>query len=149
MSGANAKGRKDRADRHVRLYEWMTKMPAWRALDTVARCAYIELARRYAGPGSNNGRIPFSVREMAAALNASKATARRALLRLQAHGFVVEMKRGAFSLKARHSSEWRLTEFPCDVSRAAASKDFARWKQNTGSSEGPNGCRYEPERVAA
>ena len=56
---------------------------AWRDLDAVARCAYIELASRYAGPGSNNGRIPYSLREMAEALGTSKATAMRALARLQ------------------------------------------------------------------
>ena len=65
----------------------------------VARCAYVELAARYAGPGSNNGRLPFSLREMAVKLNVSKATAQRALHKLQERGFIVEMKKGAFSYK--------------------------------------------------
>jgi hypothetical protein len=34
----------------------MMRTEAWRSLDCVARCAYLELAMRYAGPGSNNGR---------------------------------------------------------------------------------------------
>ena len=38
------------------------------------------------------------------------------------------MKRGAFSLKQKHATEWRLTEFPCDVTNDIASKDFMRWK---------------------
>jgi hypothetical protein len=37
------------------------------------------------------------------------------------------MKKGAFSLKRKHATEWRLTEFPCDMTHAPASKEFARW----------------------
>jgi hypothetical protein len=47
--------------------------------------------------------------------------------RLQARGFIVPMKKGAFSLKRKHATEWRLTEFPCDMTHAPASKEFARW----------------------
>ncbi len=55
-------------------------------------------------------------------------------------GFVVQTKRGAFSLKARHATEWRLTEFGDDVTDALATKDFARWeKQNTVSPMKPSG----------
>jgi hypothetical protein len=41
------------------------------------------------------------------------------------------MMRGAFSLKKRHATEWRLTEFPCDVTHAIPTKDFMRWKPAT------------------
>jgi hypothetical protein len=121
-------GRSHGSDRYVALTHWMMKTEAWRSLNSVARCAYIELARRYAGPGSNNGRLPYSLREMAEALNTSKMTAQRAFKVLQERGFIVEMKRGAFSLKERHATEWRLTEFGDDVTGALATKDFARWK---------------------
>lgn len=145
----NQKGRSTNVERYVALAHWIMRTPAWRDLDCVARCAYIELASRYAGPGSNNGRIPYSVREMAEALKTSKATALRALNRLQDHGFTVLMKQGAFNLKLRHATEWRLTEFPCDLTGAIATKDFARWKkQNTVSPEHPIGCRDETERVS-
>lgn len=120
--------RRQKADRYVRLTHWMMRTEAWRSLDTVARAAYIEMAARYAGPGSNNGRLPFSLREMAEVLNVSKMTARRALRRLQEHGFIVETKRGAFKLKLRHATEWRLTEFGCDITGALATKNFAHWK---------------------
>jgi DNA-binding transcriptional regulator YhcF (GntR family) len=122
---------------------------AWRDLDCGARCAYVELASRYAGRESNNGRIPYSVREMAEALGTSKATALRALNRLQDHGFIVLMKKGAFSRKVRHASEWRLTEFPCNVTNEPATKDFVRWKkQNTVSSEHPNGFQHDTAQVS-
>ena len=84
---------------------------------------------RYAGPGSNNGRLPFSVREAATELRIGKSTAARALQALIDRGFIVAMQRGAFSLKKRHATEWRLTEFPSDVDGGLATKDFARWSR--------------------
>jgi DNA-binding GntR family transcriptional regulator len=84
---------------------------------------------------------------MAEALNVGKMTAARALRSLQEHGFIVEAKRGAFSLKLRHASEWRLTEFGCDVTGALATKEFARWqKQNTVSPQNLNGSRSDTVR---
>jgi hypothetical protein len=128
-SRINRTGRSTGNGRYVALTHWMMRTEAWRSLNSVARCAYIELAMRYAGPGSNNGRLAYSLREMAKALNVSKMTAQRALQKLQERGFIVEMKRGAFSLKERHATEWRLTEFGDDLTGALATKDFARWKK--------------------
>jgi DNA-binding transcriptional MocR family regulator len=101
--------------------------PAWQSLDATARAIYVEMASRYGGPGSNNGCIPYSVREAASSLRIGKTTAARALERLQQRGFIVPMKKGAFSWKLRHSTEWRLTEFPCDLNSAPATKEFMRW----------------------
>lgn len=145
----NRTGRASGSGRYVALSHWLMRTEAWRSLNCVARCAYIELAARYAGPGSNNGRLPCSLREMAEVLNVSKMTARRALRTLQDHGFIVEMKHGAFSLKERHASEWRLTEFGDDVTGNLASKEFVHWKkQNTVSPENPSGVRHNTARVA-
>jgi hypothetical protein len=52
--------------------------------------------KRYAGDGSNNGRIPYSVRDAAAEFRVGKTTAGRALNSLEAHGFVVPITKGAF-----------------------------------------------------
>jgi hypothetical protein len=120
---------KDKEARHVRLYHWLLGTDAWQDLNPIARCAYVELARRYAGLGSNNGRLPCSVREIADNLNVGKSTAQRALTSLQAHGFIVLVKAGGFNMKHRHASEWRLTEFKDDVTGELATKDFARWKK--------------------
>jgi hypothetical protein len=144
----NRTGRSTGTGRYVALTHWMMRTEAWRSLDPVARCAYVELASRYAGPGSNNGRLPYSLREMAEALNVSKTTAQRALGKLRERGFIVETKHGAFSLKLRHASEWRLTEHGCDATGALATKDFAHWKkQNTGTPENPNRYRDGTVRV--
>ena len=128
MPRTNRTGRSGKASRHIRLYHWMTNSPAWHDLSAAARAIYCEMAKRYAGDGSNNGRIPYSVREAAAELRISPATASRALKSLQHNGFIVAETRGAFSLKKRHATEWRLTEFPCDVSHALPTKDFMRWQ---------------------
>jgi DNA-binding transcriptional MocR family regulator len=131
------------------LHRYMTSSEAWRDLDCVARCVYIELSNRYGGPGSNNGRIPCSLRELVEALHVSKATAMRALDRLQDHGFVVREKRGHFDFKLRHANEWRLTEFGNDLTGELPTKDFARWKkQNSVSPENQHGFTREPERVS-
>ena len=68
---------RDRQGRHVRLMEYMLASAAWQSLDTVARALYVEMARRYRGPNSNNGKIPYSVREAAVALHVSRSTSNR------------------------------------------------------------------------
>jgi DNA-binding transcriptional regulator YhcF (GntR family) len=77
-------------------------------------------------------------------------TAQRAFKELQDHGFIILAKRGAFSLKCRHATEWRLTEFRDDVTGDMATKDFARWakNQNTVSLENSNGFRHDTVRVS-
>ena len=96
------------------------------------------MAKRYAGAGSNNGRLPYSVREAATELQIGKSTAARALRHLEERGFIVAITRGGFNCKIRHSTEWRLTEFPCDVTRELATKDFARWGKNQNTVPGTN-----------
>jgi hypothetical protein len=100
--------------------------PAWKSLPGNARALYIDIARRY--NGSNNGRISYSVRE-AVQLRISKSTAVCLLNILQARGFIIRTKRGAFSLKTtKDASEWQITEFDSDHPPAHATKDFMRWR---------------------
>jgi hypothetical protein len=151
MGADKHKKRQNKEPRHVRLYHWMTDSPAWHDLDAVSRAIYLELAKRYAGPGSNNGRIPYSVREAASELGIHKATASRSLQSLVDHGFVVCTRKGHFDLKTRHATEWQLTEFHCDITHAIPSKEFMRWvpqeknpgslAQLTGLVAQPNGSR--------
>jgi hypothetical protein len=49
---------------------------------------------------------------------------------LQDRGFIVIMTNGAFSRKNRHATEWRLTEFNCDVTNALPTWEFARWRES-------------------
>lgn len=117
--------------RYVKLHHWLMKTEAWRSLDGNARAIYVEISSRYAGPGSNNGRITYSARQAADDLHIGKDTANRALRVLQDRGFIVCVTKGAFSRKNRHATEWRLTEFDCDVTRELATKDFTRWSPAT------------------
>jgi hypothetical protein len=119
--------RKLKEMRHVRLYHYMLQSMAWSSLSANARAIYIEIAARYMG--SNNGRIPYSVREAGTCLRISPASASRALAQLKHAGFIVPTVKGAFSLKKRHATEWRLTEFVSDVpghSYGEATKDFMK-----------------------
>jgi DNA-binding GntR family transcriptional regulator len=130
--------------RYVRLPEYLLDCPAWQSLDCAARCLYVELARRYRGPDSNNGKIPYSVREAASALRISKDTANRALLDLQERGFLKIAKDSGFNIKGRISREWLLTEFPDDRSgqHVQATKEFMTWSpQNSfnGTATGTDG----------
>jgi len=124
-------GKDARADgRYVRLTEHMLASPAWHWLDGNCRALYVELARRYRGPNSNNGKIPYSVREAASALRIGRSTGQRCFDGLQELGFLKIGKRSGFSMKGRVATEWLLTEFPDDTTATTgiASKDFMRWK---------------------
>jgi hypothetical protein len=121
--------RKNKSPRHVRVYHHMLRSDAWQSLCANARAIYIEISARYAG--TNNGRIPYSCREAAKALGIGQATAIRAIWKLEDRGFIVATKKGAFSLKLKHATEWRLTEFSCDITNDFATKDFMRWRPET------------------
>jgi hypothetical protein len=114
-------------ERWVELRHWLLESRAWRSLTGNAAKLYVEIAKRY--NGSNNGRIPYSVREAARALNVSFQTAMRSLQLLQHRGFIVCMRKGAFSRKtAPCASEWRLTAYANDTPPEHATKDFMRWQ---------------------
>jgi DNA-binding transcriptional regulator YhcF (GntR family) len=117
---------------HVRIYHYMSKTPAWRSLNGNERATYLLLSERYMG--LNNGKIPYSVREIATDLRISTHTASRCLTTLQERGFIVAMTKGAFSWKKRHATEWRLTEHVCHVSGHGPSSEYRNWRpeiQNT------------------
>lgn len=117
-----SKRTKEREPRHVRLYHWFLKTEAWQSLSPNARALYIEIVTRY--NGSNNGRIGFSVRDAAKLLHIGKNGAADAFVELQERGFIVVTKRSGFSLKTKKATEWRLTEFCCDITNIFATKDF-------------------------
>jgi hypothetical protein len=111
------------AERYVRLTYGMMQSQAWRSLDGNARAIYLELAMLYCGVGTNNGRIGFSARQAARAIQVSTATAARAMIHLQDRGFIVAVTKGHFARK-RQATRWRLN---CDVTGQPASRDFETW----------------------
>lgn len=127
-----SKWKKKGGRKHVALYEFMLKSDAWQDLTTVERELYVELKRVY--DGRNNGRIALSCRDAAARLNVGKSTAERAFNKLQANGFIAVVKQGAFSVKHKVATEWRLTEYKCDVTGELPTREWQNWrpeKQNT------------------
>ena len=145
----NATGRSKGEPRHVRLYHWFMQTSAWQSLNAVERAIYVEMALRYAGTGSNNGKLHYAVREAVESVHIGKSTAARALQVLQERGFIVPVAKGAFSVKVKLATTWRLTEFPCDVEHKPATKEFTKWspeiqntvppQTSTVSVAGPNG----------
>lgn len=111
--------------RFVQLINGFRQEPAWLKLGYPARLAYIELKALY--DGQNNGRIMASVRWLAEQIGCSKATAERAIIELQDHGFIVRMGRGALGLDGRGSgSTWRLTEL--GFMGDQPTKDYRAWQ---------------------
>ncbi|GAA0005556.1 hypothetical protein [Bradyrhizobium diazoefficiens] len=115
--------------RYIRLTEFMMASPAWQSLDGNCRALYIEVARRYRGPNSNNGAIPYSVREAATALRVGRSTAQRCFDALLDRGFLKIGKRSGFNMKGRAATEWLLTEFPDErtAGPSIATKEFMSW----------------------
>lgn len=103
----------------------MVECRAWLALSPSARAAYIEVARLY--NGRNNGTLALSARTLAERLGVSKDTAARLLKELIDKGFIDLVQRGAFSLKHRHATEYRLTAYSCDLTQHRSSKAFMTW----------------------
>jgi hypothetical protein len=121
-----SKNKRHKSERYVKLRYWLLDSPAWQSLPGNARALYIQMAQRY--NGSNNGHIPFAVRD-GVVLHVSHHTVSHLLTILQARGFIVCTRKGAFSLKTtKDASEWRLTEYNNDVIAEYATKEFMRWR---------------------
>src|SRR6266566_9740536 len=101
MKEGRGNRREKERGRFVKLPEWLLACPAWQSLDGNGRALYIELARRYRGPNSNNGKIPYSTREAAKALHIGRSTAQRCFDKLLDRGFTKIGKRSGFSMKGR------------------------------------------------
>ena len=155
MAKADKSGRSKGEGRYVSLRHWLLDSAAWHSLSAGARAVYVMLSQRYAGPGSNNGSIPLSVREVVDELHVGKATAHGYFRELQERGFIEVVIRGTFTRKDRRATEWRLDEYPCDTSGDLAVKRFMRWTPGrnftvrsqtaTVSQAEPNGISGRPE----
>lgn len=130
-SKINSKGRTKRYEKHVRLYRHLLESAAYKSLSCYGRAALIELMYRH--DGTNNGRVPLSVRETASKLGIADKTAQKALQEVCEKGFTHVTRIGSFDRKIRHATEWALAMEP--IGDKSATKEFMRWqppeKQNT------------------
>jgi DNA-binding MarR family transcriptional regulator len=137
---SNRLKRKGRA-KFLMLDGYVFKSVAFRSLSTVERAAYLEFKWRF--DGFNNGRIGLSCRELGDALGTSKATASRAIQTLCDIGFIQPVKCSTFNQKYRLATEWRLTEYACNVTGELATKPFMRWREKN--TVAPGGQTVSPE----
>ena len=117
--------RKAKHEAHVRLYRHEHESPAYQSLSPEARALLVEFRALYDG-GEN--RIHMSIREIRRRLNGiSQRRAERARDDLLDRGFVRVLSKGKFTRKARHATEYALTNEPLDNANLAT-KDFMRWR---------------------
>ncbi|AWC25478.1 hypothetical protein CO731_04975 [Aminobacter sp. MSH1] len=121
---------------------YVKRSAAWKALTPVEKVAYIEVKWRY--DGLNNGRIGLGCRELGDELNMGKTTASQALDGLQEKGFIVKAKPSAFNVKNRAVTEWRLTEYKCDVTGELPTKDFMKWSPEKKQQSAPPDTQSAP-----
>ncbi|WP_353162808.1 hypothetical protein [Salinisphaera shabanensis] len=122
--------KKARHEAHVRLYRHEHESPAYQSLSVEARALLVEFRALYNG-GEN--RIHMSAREMKRRLNGiHQRRAARARDELLERGFIRLLAQGTFTRKARHATEYALTNEPLN-NNGLAPKDFMRWRpqQNT------------------
>lgn len=115
-------------DQFVKLPFWMLSSAAYRSLKPGPRSLLVEFHHRY--NGRNNGRIIFSQREMAKAINVSdRQTIAKYIRDLEATGFIKAIKRGGFNVKSpteSRATEWALTIF--HIGDMQPEKTFMRWQ---------------------
>lgn len=124
MPKISKRGGRAKAAPFVKLDRWFIQTAAWRDLNTVARCLYVELRSLY--NGANNGTISLGAREAGERLNISKNTASRGFDDLVSHGFIVVATGSSFGQK-RLTREWLLTEERDDRNGNLPLKTFVWW----------------------
>jgi hypothetical protein len=129
-------------DRFIMIWHYMYEAPAYQSLKPITRAVLIELKRRF--NGSNNGRISYSVRQMAARINCGKDAAGYAFHELIQKGFVRCTSPGGFNYKLRHASQWELTEEECNGK--PATKEFMAWRPSEKENAGPETRTGSPKK---
>jgi Helix-turn-helix domain len=112
--------------RYIQLFQYVLESPAYISLSSNARAALVDVIRGY--NGSNNGKIILSVRQLAERMGCAINTAMRALQELVDKGFIEPRVKGAFSVKFRRASEWRLNDRRCDATGVLQSQAFLKWQ---------------------
>jgi DNA-binding transcriptional MocR family regulator len=73
----------------------------------------------------------LSERQLAARMGCTRKTARKAVHELVEKGFVEPRVKGAFSVKFRRATEWRLNDRRCDATGTEQSQAFLKWQRPT------------------
>jgi hypothetical protein len=125
----------------TRIFESMMLTQAWQDLSGNEVSLYLQMVRKYRG--NNNGAIVFGRREAERLLGVSSKTACKLFAGLERRGFIAPIVKGVFTLKLK-ATEWRLTEYDCDVTGEVATNDFIHWRpENAEKSEPKNKSKVE------
>ena len=125
--------RRERGGKFVKLDEWLMKTEAWRSLDPVARCIFIEMARLY--NGHNNGEIGMACRRAAERVGVKKTIAAERIQTLMDRGFIRLTRAAEIGLRKRRqrfSASYPLTHVP--VGKALPTKEFVHWRAGVATS---------------
>ena len=123
---AKQRRRSQSGPKFIQIFRYVLDCPAYISLSAAARAALIEVNCGY--NGSNNGRIILSVRDLARRLGRHRNSAARALQELIDKGFIEPRIKGAFSVKFKRATEWRLNDRRCDATGTAQSQAFLKWR---------------------
>jgi hypothetical protein len=120
--------RRARHAKHVRLYLYVLKSPAWLTLSCQAKCLLIELLALY--NGTNNGELYLSVRDAAKLLCVGLRQASAAFAELEDRGFIRATRKGSRTRRGevRLATCWRLTEYDDDLTGRQPTKEFMTWR---------------------
>jgi hypothetical protein len=110
----------------VQIWHEVIESAAYQSLSVYAKAALVEICNRY--NGVNNGKIPFSLREMRKRLGTGQHQVAAALRALVEHGLIAVEHLGWFSSDHCHSTEWRITFQPTDK---PATNEFRNWKPDS------------------
>lgn len=116
-----------RHEPHVRLYRHEIESPAFHSLSGDSVKLLVVARSLYAG---RENRIFLSLRDIQCRLGIGRRRAEKARDELIDRGFIRILKRGGFSRRLAHATEYALTNEPLDPDRdgATAPKDYMRWR---------------------
>lgn len=114
-----------RGDRFIKLTHQIMESEAWETASPQCKELVLRIWKRF--NGRNNGRIPYSRREVEAALGCGTHQAVRYLKEAQERGFIVATRRGSLgSDGAGKSTRWRITMEQFEDQQPT--KDFLKWR---------------------
>lgn len=134
MSKRNKNRYGEKKNTGVWLDDHMLKTDAWKAARPISRALYVCFRQRMGHP-ERNGRVAYSAREMARDLGVTEKTSHGAALDLLDKGFLKIKTKGAFTIKAKHATEWILTEWPL-LGALDGTKEYRTWKPPENSEHG-------------
>jgi hypothetical protein len=135
LMGRRSRKKKQFTSRYITFEFHMLQSAAFHELSGLEVKLLVFLCMKH--NGSNNGQIACAVREAAGFLGCTPNTAARCFKGLQARGFAVMVERGAFSVKDRKATLWRLTMYP-SLGGEVATRDYARWLAREGERQKQN-----------